>query len=939
LVIMGVLAVSVAQAELKIDFTQTGDPVQAGFQGYFANHEQAATFTAQSYSAFGTTITVTPSWQPGAPASAMQMIDRGGGSDAPDLLRDWIGTDNRGVGDPMVLTISGLPAGTYNWLSYHHDTDNQTGVFDVNVTDATGTTRTTDIDITDLDGDGVSTMAAASKFATQIVSDGSDITFEFDLQYESGVTPVPRAFFVMSGFEIINAALAGDPDPEDGSQTPPMGPAGDGVFILLKFEPGVGAVSHTAYFSENRAEVESRDSAVSLGSPPFPGTIPNGYYVGLDAEEIEIEWARTPLETGKIYYWAVDESDGTTTYEGPVWSFMIVPEQAWDPTPADGDIRVNADPGVTLAWKKGTVDITNKALTYSVYYGTDKAAVETSTTHDANGLTATNYVTAALAANTVYYWRVDTVVKDLTSPPFDETVLKGDVWQFKTLPAVAIVDPDLIAWYQLEGGVVPGVAFDSSGFANHGLLRDDAHFAAGYIGNALALDGDGDYVDCGNSTEFDITTNITVACWIKAETLDKTWQAIVTKGDNTWRLHRGSTTQSVNWATSGMSPTNITGSTNVNDGEWHHIAGTYNGNDRVLYVDGRVDVNDVVPGAIAVGTYPVNIGENAQAANRHWSGLIDDVRVYKKTLSLLDIKVLSGILQAVGPDPADGATGVPRMPTLSWEAGAYMAAVNGNLLYLSSDEDQVLNRTVAAAPLSDTNYPVPAQLDLSTEYYWAVDTVNEGELWPGDVWSLTTLNYLDVDDMETYTAWDTADNNIFEVWVDGMGNCRGSGNDTGANVFESAGTGVGGSQAMQCDYDNDGMVLNPCLDTPVDELRSHLYSKIEAQVLSLPSGVGANWTVQGVKVLSLWFYGDPANVVEPMWVELSDTTTNKAKVIYGTYTGEEAADIAEASWHEWLIDLGDFAGVNLADVKSVAIGIGTEGSMVPGGSGGRFHES
>ena len=77
-----------AQAQLKIDFTQTGDPVQAGFEGYFATHEQAATFTAQSYSAFGTTVMVAPSWAPGAPRTAMQMIDRGGddGTDTPDLL-------------------------------------------------------------------------------------------------------------------------------------------------------------------------------------------------------------------------------------------------------------------------------------------------------------------------------------------------------------------------------------------------------------------------------------------------------------------------------------------------------------------------------------------------------------------------------------------------------------------------------------------------------------------------------------------------------------------------------------------------------------------------------------------------------------------------------------------------------------------------------------
>ena len=51
------------------------------------------------------------------------MIDRGVTDviETPSLLRDWIGTDTRQPGDPMTLTITGLPAGTYEWVSYHHD--------------------------------------------------------------------------------------------------------------------------------------------------------------------------------------------------------------------------------------------------------------------------------------------------------------------------------------------------------------------------------------------------------------------------------------------------------------------------------------------------------------------------------------------------------------------------------------------------------------------------------------------------------------------------------------------------------------------------------------------------------------------------------------------------------------------------------------------------
>jgi len=135
-----------------------------------------------------------------------QMIDRGGndGSVDPDLLRDWIGSDTRppAVGDPFVLTLSGLPAGTYTWTSAHHDPEDQTGLFDVEVRDATGSAFTTDIDITNRD---LADPNSYTRFTTTLVSDGSDVVFVFDKQpYENG----SASFFLMNSF-----VLEGTDDP------------------------------------------------------------------------------------------------------------------------------------------------------------------------------------------------------------------------------------------------------------------------------------------------------------------------------------------------------------------------------------------------------------------------------------------------------------------------------------------------------------------------------------------------------------------------------------------------------------------------------------------------------------------------------------------------------------------------------------------------------
>jgi hypothetical protein len=69
-----------------------------------------------------------------------------------------------------------------------------------------------------------------------------------------------------------------------------------------------------------------------------------------------------------------------------------------------------------------------------------------------------------------------------------------------------------------------------------------------------------------------------------------------------------------------------------------------------------------------------------------------------------------------------------------------------------------------------------------------------------------------------------------------------------------------------------------------------------------------------------------------MWVQLTDASNKKFKVFYGDYADEDTSDMNEASWHEWLIDLADFTGVSVSNVKSIAIGVGNETGPA-GGSG------
>lgn len=192
------------------------------------------------------------------------------------------------------------------------------------------------------------------------------------------------------------------------------------------------------------------------------------------------------------------------------------------------------------------------------------------------------------------------------------------------------------------------VAADSSGNGNEGTLQGNPVWqpSDGKSKGALLFDGDGDYVKVANESRFDIAREITIATWIKVNRFDKDWQAIVTKGDSAWRLQRNQSKDSLEFACSGLKvPSNspyggLYGQKGVNDGQWHHVVGVYDGDKMYLYVDGVLDASQAASGGIDTNDQPVYIGENSEMAKRFWNGLIDDVRIYNYALDEGRVKAL-----------------------------------------------------------------------------------------------------------------------------------------------------------------------------------------------------------------------------------------------------------------------------------------------------------
>ncbi|HUA64235.1 MAG TPA: choice-of-anchor tandem repeat GloVer-containing protein [Alphaproteobacteria bacterium] len=151
---------------------------------------------------------------------------------------------------------------------------------------------------------------------------------------------------------------------------------------------------------------------------------------------------------------------------------------------------------------------------------------------------------------------------------------------------------------------------------------------------ALSLNGTNGYATVTNAALFNFTNAFTVEAWVNVSALNIEWQAILTKGDSCWRLHRYNYSDVACFSTSGLSNVDLAGVTPIDDGNWHHIAGVYDGaGNKYLYVDGSLDAYTNVAGTLSSNSYPLDIGENAQQSGRVWDGEIDEVRIWDVALS------------------------------------------------------------------------------------------------------------------------------------------------------------------------------------------------------------------------------------------------------------------------------------------------------------------
>ena len=220
------------------------------------------------------------------------------------------------------------------------------------------------------------------------------------------------------------------------------------------------------------------------------------------------------------------------------------------------------------------------------------------------------------------------------------------IWQSMGICAAK----DLVAAWAFDEGSGDSVK-DVSGNGHSGTISG-AKWVDGKFGKALEFNGDGDQVLVPNDDALNIKGELTVEAWVYPKGWNPDLNAIAQKwedGSNRrqYQLTVYGATKTNWWYVSDAGNTwpRAEGQIIVELNKWTHLAGTYDGKKLRNYTNGKLDVELDQTNGIFASDIPVVIGgygpktpECTYGQNRHFMGVIDEVRFWNKALSEQEIK-------------------------------------------------------------------------------------------------------------------------------------------------------------------------------------------------------------------------------------------------------------------------------------------------------------
>ncbi|GIG88573.1 LamG-like jellyroll fold domain-containing protein [Plantactinospora endophytica] len=216
-----------------------------------------------------------------------------------------------------------------------------------------------------------------------------------------------------------------------------------------------------------------------------------------------------------------------------------------------------------------------------------------------------------------------------------------------------------VGYWRLDGKGAETSALDGSGHGHHGTVSNSgstpvgAAWTLGRNADALRFDGTAGHVSTGNGSTVRTDATFTVAAWVRLDDADGNWHTAVSQDGN-----RGSgfylqyVPMSRSWAFAMLRSDvdaaladRAVAATPAPVGVWTHLAGVYDVATATmrLYVDGVpvASTTHGTPWHHDGGTVQIGRARHNGAPVDHWTGAVDEVRVFDRLLVDEEIRELA----------------------------------------------------------------------------------------------------------------------------------------------------------------------------------------------------------------------------------------------------------------------------------------------------------
>jgi hypothetical protein len=234
--------------------------------------------------------------------------------------------------------------------------------------------------------------------------------------------------------------------------------------------------------------------------------------------------------------------------------------------------------------------------------------------------------------------------------------------------------PGLVGWWSFEEGTGTVVG-DSSNYGNNGTSFGTAHVVGKY-GDGNQFSGSSSYVQIPDSVSLSPTSEAAIEAWIyPTSSAGQDFKRIVCKstgvdtGEYTLWLYNS---RQIIWYVNNWAHGYIISST-IPLNEWTHVVGVYNGtltsNRLKLYINGVLNAQGATTDNQIVRTASNLFVGDRGGADRGFIGVIDEVQVYNRALSLAEIQSMfqesPDLSSRIAVKIPQGTTQI--ITTLSWQ--------------------------------------------------------------------------------------------------------------------------------------------------------------------------------------------------------------------------------------------------------------------------------